>query len=112
MRKKQNDHDRFSGIRPPVSTQIASNPECLPAPHTPGQRKVDRPLKEWPAQRRWGPALSRRGFLAGICGMAMAFMAINEVFGSWFRVDAEETHDLAAYPELWPRTEHRSSWTA
>ncbi len=33
----------------------------------------------------------------------MAFMAMNEVFGPWFRVNAAETHDLEAYPELWPK---------
>ncbi len=104
MWKRKNEHDRIAGIQLPIPTQIVSNEEYLPTPQTPEQRNVERLLKEWSAQRSRQMGLSRREFLAGSCGMAMAFMAMNEVFGPWFRVNAAETQDLEAYPELWPKT--------
>lgn len=101
---KKNRLDRPQNGRLPIPTQIISNEEYLPTPQTPEQRKVELLLKEWSAQRSKTLGLSRREFLAGSCGMAMAFMAMNEVFGPWFRVHASETYDLEAYPELWPKT--------
>lgn len=103
MWKKKNDYDRNKEGRLPIPTQIVANEEYFPTPQTPEQRKVELLLKEWSDQRSRTLGLSRREFLAGSCGMAMAFMAMNEVFGPWFRVNAAETYDLEAYPELWPK---------
>lgn len=104
MRTKKNGHDGPAGIQLPVPAPIVSSGERPPAPQTPEQGKAGL-LKEWPAQRSRVPGLSRREFLAGSGGMAMALTAMNEVFGFSFPVRAAaQPCDLEAYPELWPRT--------
>ncbi len=103
MWKKKNEHDQLTGAQLPIPTQIVSNEEYFPTPQTPEQRKVEMLLREWSAERSQTLGLSRRKFLAGSCGMAMAFMAMNEVFGPWFKVNAAEAVDLEAYLELWPK---------
>ena len=104
MWKKKHEHDRLTGLTLPIPTQIVANEEYLPTPQTPEQLQVESLLREWSAERSRALGLSRREFLRGSCGMAVAFLAMNEVFGPWFQVDAAEAIDLHAYPELWPKT--------
>jgi predicted TIM-barrel fold metal-dependent hydrolase len=49
--------------------------------------------------------MSRRDFLKTSGGMAAGFLAMNEVFGETFDVDASEALETDAYREKWPKTE-------
>jgi predicted TIM-barrel fold metal-dependent hydrolase len=79
----------------PVPTQMITNCEFNPLPQTERQRKVEGRLKDLAdtAGRKLG--LDRRRFLRTGCGMAAAFVAMNDVYGPLFQVDAAE----AAEPE-------------
>ncbi|MBV8590231.1 MAG: amidohydrolase family protein [Acetobacteraceae bacterium] len=78
-----------------VPTQMISNGEFTPLPQTPRQRKVEDRLKDLAdtTSRRLG--MDRRQFLRSACGMAAAFVAMNEVFGPVYQVSPAE----AAEPE-------------
>ena len=47
--------------------------------------------------------LSRRDFLRTTNGMALAFVAMNQVFGDYFQAHAEELTDIGAISELTKR---------
>ena len=49
--------------------------------------------------------ISRRSFLQGSGGMAVSFMAMNEVFGPTFLVSEAEAAEPAATREMWPKKE-------
>ena len=71
----------------PIPTQIGSNGEYLPPPQSETQMRVN--------GKRLG--LSRRQFMQTSCGMAAAFVAMNEVYATnVFQVAAAEAHE----PEL------------
>ena len=84
-----------AAFRSPVPTQMVSNGEFNPLPQTARQRQVEERIKHLAdaAGRRLG--MDRRRFLRTSCGMAAAFLALNEVFGPVFDVSAAE----AAEPE-------------
>jgi predicted TIM-barrel fold metal-dependent hydrolase len=84
-----------SAFLSPVPTRMVSNGEFNPLPQTDRQRQFEARLKELAgiAARRFGT--SRRNFLRTSCGMATAFVALNEVFGPVFEVAPAE----AAEPE-------------
>lgn len=78
-------------LKSPVPTQMVSNGEYLPTPQTPEQKRVERRIRELAgvASRRLG--ISRRDFLAGSGGMAVAFIAMNEAHaGEFFTVSSDE----------------------
>ncbi len=83
----------------PIPTQVVSNGEYLPPPQTPAQARVAAEIRE--LARRFAPrlGLSRRDFLRTSCGMAVAFLAMNRVYGAVFDVGEEETRDPAAAAE-------------
>jgi len=76
---------------------MVSNGEYMPAPQSERQRSVQARIGELAenASRRLG--LSRRRFLAGTGGMAASFLAMNEVFGPFFKVDPIEMLVPEAY---------------
>ena len=88
------DDDRY---RTPIPTQMVSNGEYMPAPQSERQKKVEARIGELAedASRRLG--LSRRRFLASTGGMAASFLAMNEVFGPFFKVDPLEMLIPEAY---------------
>ena len=88
------DDDRY---RTPIPTQMVSNGEYMPAPQSERQKKVEARIGELAedASRRLG--LSRRSFLAGTGGLAASFLAMNEVFGPFFKVDPLEMLIPEAY---------------
>ncbi len=49
--------------------------------------------------------LSRRDFLKTANGMALAFVAMNQVFGNYFQAHAEELTDIDAISELTVRNQ-------
>ena len=79
----------------PVPTQIISNGEFNPLPQTGRQRQVEERIKELADATGRKLGLDRRSFLRTAAGMATAFVAMNEVFGPLYKVDAAE----AAEPE-------------
>jgi hypothetical protein len=84
-----------SAFPSPVPTQIVSNGEFNPLPQTRRQRQVEERLKALADDVAPKLGLDRRQFLRTSCGMAAAFLAMNEVFGPVFKVGAAE----AAEPE-------------
>jgi len=80
----------------PIPTQIVSNGEYLPPPQSETQKRVERRMLELAdvSSKRLG--LSRRQFMQTNCGMAAAFLAMNEIYGNVFEVEAAEAHE----PEL------------
>lgn len=84
----------------PVPTQVISNGEFNPIPQTEQQKKVEARIKEMADQYGARQGLSRRDFLRTSCGMAAAFLAMNEVFGPLFRVSEAEAAELDAFNEM------------
>ncbi|MCL2430379.1 MAG: amidohydrolase family protein [Alphaproteobacteria bacterium] len=80
----------------PIPTQIVSNGEFLPPPQSAIQKRVEERINELADINGKRLGLSRRQFMRTSCGMAAAFLAMNEVYGPVFRVEAAESHD----PEL------------
>jgi hypothetical protein len=82
-------------FRSPVPTRIVSNGEFNPLPQTAAQRRFEERLKELAGAAAKKLGTSRRQFLRTSCGMATAFVALNDVFGRVFEVAPAE----AAEPE-------------
>ncbi len=90
---------RSKHIHYPVPTQVESNGEFKAPPQTAYQRKVER-LTDEIAEKFGRPhGKSRREFLRGLSGYAVAFMAMNQVFGTLFQVDEAEAKDPVAAAE-------------
>jgi predicted TIM-barrel fold metal-dependent hydrolase len=79
----------------PVPTQIITNCEFNPLPQTEKQRRVEARLKELAEANGRRLGLDRRSFLRTTCGMAAAFLAMNEVFGKVFDVNEAEAAEPA-----------------
>ena len=77
----------------PVPLQMVSNGEFNPLPQTEQQRQVEGRLKELADQHGRRLGLDRRRFLRTTCGMAAAFVAMNDVFGKIFDVDPAEAKE-------------------
>jgi len=98
------DDGLISGLLPaetasfpsPVPTQIVSSDEYLPTSQTPQQKEVEARLIELSDRLAKLQGMSRRRFFRTAAGMAASFVAMNQVFGSYFGVSEAE----AATPEL------------
>ncbi|MCI0529278.1 MAG: hypothetical protein L0Y56_17715, partial [Nitrospira sp.] len=97
LRKVVNAENK--AFRSPVPTQMVSNGEYLPHVQTPEQRHVEQRIKEIADANGKKLGMNRRQFLQSSCGMAAAFLAMNEVFGSFFKVNPIEAADPAAAEE-------------
>jgi hypothetical protein len=73
-----------------------SNGEFTPIPQTPQQKQVEARIGELAEEYGARQGLDRRRFLETSCGMATAFLAMNQVFGRVFEVSEAE----AAQPEV------------
>src|SRR5258707_3505591 len=81
----------------PIPTQIVSNGEYLPPPQSETQKRVERRIFELADLNGKRLGLSRRQFLRTGCGMAAAFLAMQEVYcANVFQVDAAD----ARVPQL------------
>ena len=76
--------DDSEDSRTPIPTQVVSNEEYLPRPQTPDQKKVEAIIHEMAEKYGKKVGLSRRDFLKTTNGMALAFVAMNQVFGNYF----------------------------
>ena len=77
----------------PIPTQIVSNGEYLPPPQSATQKRVEERINELADFNGRRLGLSRRQFMRTSCGMAAAFLAMNEIYGPVFRVEAAESRD-------------------
>jgi predicted TIM-barrel fold metal-dependent hydrolase len=102
---RKSRRDSVTGRYTPVPTQIVSNEEFLPLPQTPDQRRVEQRIAELADRYARRLGISRRAFLQGGGGMAVGFMAMNDVFGPVFRVAEAEALEPAARSEMWPKKE-------
>src|SRR4029450_9890165 len=66
----------------PIPTQIVSNGEYLPPPQSEIQQRGERRIFELADDNGKRLGLSRRQFMQTGCGMAAAFLAMNEIYGS------------------------------
>jgi uncharacterized protein len=93
---RKSDLDAWLDRHLPVPTQIVSNEEFHPMPQTPEQRRLEYEIVSGAGREALRASIDRRRFLRSTCGMALAFAAMNTVYGKCFRVDAAEFHDTAA----------------
>ena len=100
---RQSQLDAAREERSPIPLRIASNEEFIPPPQSAQQREVE--LRLWAlaetAAGRLG--ISRRAFLRTGCGLAAALLAMNQVFGPYYQVSADELLDEDKVREKWPK---------
>ncbi len=82
------------GFSSPIPTQIVSNGEYNPPPQSEQQRQVEGRIKELADQYARKLNMDRRQFLKTASGMAVAFLAMNQVFGPVWDVSEAEAADL------------------
>src|SRR5262244_63603 len=80
----------------PIPTQIVSNGEYLPPPQRETQKRVERRMLERADVGSKRVGLGRRQFMQTSCGMAVAFLAMIQIYVNVFQVEAAEAHE----PEL------------
>jgi uncharacterized protein len=93
---RKSDLDAWLDRHLPVPTQVISNEEYEPIPQTSEQRHLEWEIVAGADRQARRLGMSRRQFLRTSCGMALAFAAMNTVFGRFFRVDAAELLEAAA----------------
>jgi len=84
----------------PVPTQVVSNEEFVPPPQTPKQAQVEWLIHRASQQLSSKLGINRREFLQTTGGMALAFLAMNQVFGKFFDVLDLEAAEPQAIQEL------------
>jgi predicted TIM-barrel fold metal-dependent hydrolase len=100
---RQCDLDARQEAPLPIPSRIASNEEFIPPPQSPQQKEYEarvHAISEREARRQ---GVSRRDFLRSGSGFAAALMALNQVFGRCYEVDAAEVEDQKAFAEKWPK---------
>src|SRR3984893_4741965 len=81
----------------PIPTQIVSHGEYLRPPQSEIQKRVERRIMELADENGKRLGLDRRKFLRTSCGMAAAFLAMKEIYGTnVFQVEEAEARE----PEL------------
>jgi predicted TIM-barrel fold metal-dependent hydrolase len=91
--RKQTEHAEEAAFASPVPTQIVSNGEYNPLPQTDKQKQVEARIKELADQYAHKLNMDRRTFLKTSSGMAVAFLAMNQVFGPIWNVSEAEAAD-------------------
>jgi hypothetical protein len=82
------------GFTSPIPTQIVSNGEYNPPPQSEKQRQVEGRIKELADEYARKLNMDRRQFLKTASGMAVAFLAMNQVFGPVWDVSEAEAADI------------------
>src|SRR5229473_2218420 len=96
---RKSDLDAWLDRHLPVPTQVISNEEYQPIPQTLQQRLLEREIVAGGERQACSLGIDRRRFLRTSCGMALAFAAMNSVFGRFFRVGAAELLEPSAVTE-------------
>jgi predicted TIM-barrel fold metal-dependent hydrolase len=102
---RQCDLDAEAEVQLPIPSRIASNEEFIPPPQTPEQLQYEARLKDISEAAAKAQGLDRRSFLRTGSGMAAALVALNEVFGNCYDVNADEVQDQQAFAERWPKNQ-------
>jgi predicted TIM-barrel fold metal-dependent hydrolase len=82
-----------SAFPSPVPTQIVSSDEYYPSPQNAQQREVEFRMSALADEIAPKQGMSRRQFFQTASGMAAAFVAMNEVYGSLFNASKAEAAD-------------------
>ena len=94
--------DESDELRSPIPTAMVSNGEYLPFAQTDKQKEIEARIVQIAERASKKLGISRRKFLATSGGMAAAFIAMNDVFGRFFEVEAAELFEPAAAAEIGP----------
>ena len=94
VRKCKRAH--FTSPRTPLPSRMVSNGEYMPVLQTPDQKLVEAKIISMADANSKRIGMSRREYLRSSCGMAVAFLAMNSVFGKFFSVDATEAFEPEA----------------
>jgi predicted TIM-barrel fold metal-dependent hydrolase len=100
---RQCDLDAEADLLPPIPSRIASNEEFVPPPQSPEQKQYEARLAQISERTAKRQGRSRREFLRSGSGMAAALVALNQVFGDCYQVQADEVDDPQAFEEKWPK---------
>ena len=100
---RQCDFDGETDFLPPIPARIASNEEFVPPPQSAEQKEYEDRLALISDETARRQGCSRRDFLRSGSGMAAALMALNQVFGDCYEVNADEVEDPKAFEEKWPK---------
>ncbi|HZL90534.1 MAG TPA: amidohydrolase family protein [Pirellulaceae bacterium] len=100
---RQCELDAQADALAPIPAQIASNEEFVPPPPSPQQQAYAWRVAEIGDRAAKKQGLSRRDFFRTGSGMAAALLAMNDVFGPCYQVDAAEVEDQKAFEEKWPK---------
>jgi uncharacterized protein len=87
---RKSDLDAWLDRYLPVPTQVISSEEYQPIAQRVQQGRLEHEIVATAELTAKYLGIDRRKFLCSSCGMALAFAAINTVFGPFFRVDATE----------------------
>ncbi len=88
--------DTCEPLRSPVPLQIVSNGEYMPEPPSRRQLAVQQRMAEWTDAACRKLRVSRRRFLTSGGAMAAVFLSMNDVFGPYFKVSAQEVLEADA----------------
>ena len=91
----------------PVPTQVVSSGECLPPRQTRQQAQVESLIQEKAEVYARRQRIARRPYLRSRSGMAVAFLALNQVFGEVYEVAPVEAEDQAAADERHDETKEQ-----
>lgn len=87
----------------PIPSRFVSNEEFIPPPQTEKQKQYEARCLQIADEAAKKQGMDRRHFLRTGSGMAAALVALNEVFGRSYEVDAAEVYDQQAFEEKWPK---------
>lgn len=102
---RQCDLDDGRDLHLPIPSRIASNGEFIPPRQTARQQEYEQRLLQLADHNAKRLGWSRRRFLRSSCGMAAAFLAMNQVFGEVYAVNPQEAQDPELVREPWPKKE-------
>src|SRR5436853_3195342 len=100
---RQCELDSAQDDRPPIPARIASNEEFIPPPQTPQQKEYEARVQAISERAAKQQGISRRDYLRTGSGMAAALLALNQVYGECYAVEAAEADDPKAFEEKWPK---------
>ncbi len=100
------ERDERKGVDSPIPTQVISNEEILPRPIRRQQLQVEQRIKEMGEANARRVGMDRRRFMRTSMGMATAAMAMNEVYGPYWEVEAAEMFEPEATEEKYPKGEY------
>ena len=100
---RQCDLDAQADAPLPIPARIASNEEFIPPPQSERQKEYETRVADISERAARRQGVDRRDFLRSGSGMAAALLALNQVFGECYSVEAAEIEDPKAFAEKWPK---------